>query len=539
MAGGFSGALINKQALSTTPKEVLNWYLYFCAFIITTSGGLHGYNSSNISGILKMTDFIHGFHLKKYSTADYANITGWVTSSIVIGGLAGSLLSAPLNDMFGRKKTLWGMSLLYLVGCVIQIATDSNINQVIGARVIEGFAGGAATVTGTMYVSEVSPASVRGLLGALFSTNIMLGVCLGYWGNYGSILNISASSHWQWRVPLLIQFIPGVIICALLPFVVESPRWYALKGKNDDALASLVRIRRLPADHSFVLQEYTQILGSIESERNISVSWVGLGKELSKNKSLLRRFILVVIVQFGFNFSGGNSITYYQTSILTTIGVTGNSAYLFSGIYGLMKVAAVFIYALIFAERFGRRKMLLIGGIINILCVAWIAIYLGALPGNKKAGWASVASICIFAIGYGIGWAPNGFGLNGELFPTGFRSKMMSICIAVQYLLNFLLVRFFPNIVASIGGRGPFIIFACVSTAIVIYIFVALPEVKGVAIEHMESLFDGSWYTNGLRSSELNKAVRDEEEKQAKTITDAKAGAGSEEYLEKSSRDLV
>lgn len=56
----------------------------------------------------------------------------------------------------------------------------------------------------------------------------------------------------------------------------------------------------------------------------------------------------------------------------------------------------------------------------------------------------------------------------------------MSLCIAVQYALNFLLVRFFPNMVAGIGARGPFIIFAVVSTAILIYMFFALPEVKGV-----------------------------------------------------------
>jgi len=191
----------------------------------------------------------------------------------------------------------------------------------------------------------------------------------------------------------------------------------------------------------------------------------------------MRRFILVMMVQIGFNFSGGNSITYYQTSILSTIGVTTkDGAYLFSGIYGLMKVVAVLIYAFVLSERFGRRRMLLIGSAINILCVLWIAIYLGVLAGkNQAAGWVAIAAVCVFAIGYGIGWAPVAFGLNGEVFPNRIRAKIMSLTIGMQYLANFCLTRFFPNMIANIGTYGPFAIFTVVSSAIYIYVFFALP----------------------------------------------------------------
>ncbi|GAA5916536.1 hypothetical protein JCM6882_003575 [Rhodosporidiobolus microsporus] len=532
MAGGMGGALINRKALATTPSEVLNWYLYFAAAIIATSGGLHGYNSSNISGILKMHDFKESFDLNSYSKSAYADLSGWVTSIIVLGGLVGALISAPFNDYLGRRLTLYLTSIVYIVGCVIQIVTTSSIKQVIGARAMQGFAGGLSTVTGTMYLSEIAPRAIRGLLGALFSTNIMLGVALGYWSCYGSIMNISDNSHWQWRVPILVQFIPGITILLFLPFVIESPRWYAMKGKNERALSALVRLRRLPADHDFVLAEYTDIVNGIEAEKaTSSASWLSLVKELRNDATLFRRFAVVMIAQLGFNFSGGNSITYYQTSILTTVGVEGDDAYLFSGVYGLIKVLSVFIYALFCAEQYGRRKMVLIGGVGNILCVTWIAIYLGALNGNKAGGWVSVAAICLFAVFYGIGWAPNAFGLNGEVFPNRLRAKFMSLAIGLQYLANFLLVKFFPVMVNNITAKGPFIIFAVVSTAIVIFMFFALPEVKGVGIEHMSSLFAGPWYSNGVRSAFLNRRQRDEEAANAASVRDDKA-VGSAEYVE-------
>lgn len=225
-----------------------------------------------------------------------------------------------------------------------------------------------------------------------------------------------------------------------------------MRGQNDRAMRDLCKIRRLPADHPFIQEEFDDIIQSLDIEAAIanSASWIELFKEIGTDRTLCRRFILVMIVQLGFNFSGGNSITYYQSTILATIGVTTTSnAYLFSGIYGLMKVTAVLIYAFLLSERFGRRRMLLIGSCTNILCVLWIAIYLGVLAGkNSAAGWVAVAAICIFAIGYGVGWAPVAFGLNGEVFPNRMRAKIMSLTVGMQYLANFCLTRFFPNMVS-------------------------------------------------------------------------------------------
>jgi len=344
---------------------------------------------------------------------------------------------------------------------------------------MQGFASGAGTVVGTLYMAGIAPKAIRGLLGAFFSTHIMFGVALGYWSNYISILHINPNSHWSWRFPTLLQIYPGVLLLIVLPFCVESPRWLVTRGRDDEALKALCKLRKLASDHPYVLEEFGEISNSVGHEKELasSSSWMGLVEEMRKDRTLVRRFILVMIVQLGFNFSGGNSITYYQTSILSTIGVASSeSVYLFSGIYGLMKVLAVLIYAFLLSERFGRRRMLLVGSAINIICVLYLAVYLGKLSGhNEAAGRAAIAFICIFAIGYGFGWAPVAFGLNGEVFPNRLRAKIMSLTIGMQYLANFLLTRFFPNMVATIGSYGPFAIFTCVSAAIWIYVFFAMP----------------------------------------------------------------
>ena len=84
------------------------------------------------------------------------------------------------------------------------------MNRVIGGRAMQGFASGTGSVTGTLYLAEIAPSAIRGVLGAFFGTNIMLGVALGYWVNYICILHIKATSHWQWRVPVIFQMVRHV-----------------------------------------------------------------------------------------------------------------------------------------------------------------------------------------------------------------------------------------------------------------------------------------------------------------------------------------
>jgi len=80
-----------------------------------------------------------------------------------------------------------------------------------------------------------------------------------------------------------------------------------LRGRNEEALQVLSRLRALPDDHVYLLEEYGQIHDSIETEADAkaSLSWLGLLRELRRDRTLLRRFILIQGIQVGFNFSGG------------------------------------------------------------------------------------------------------------------------------------------------------------------------------------------------------------------------------------------
>ncbi|OCF31430.1 hypothetical protein I316_06832 [Kwoniella heveanensis BCC8398] len=506
MAGAVGG-LVNKKLMANTPKEVINWRLFAMALILSFAGGLHGYNTANISGVLSMTDFVKTFGFEHYTTTELANIKGWITSVLVLGGCFGTLSAQFSSEWLGRRASLFIAAAGLLIGSILQVANHGSVGQFIAGRAIAGVGCGFGTVVGPMYISEIAPAAIRGGLASMFNMNIMTGVCLGYWINYGSIVNIADTNPWQWRVPLIVQMLPGVILFVGLPFVPESPRWYVLKNRVDEATKAYTRITTLPADHPYVQKEIDALLVHVprdETGKPVTdvMSYKDLGLLLYRDRTMLRRVVIAFLFQVFFNFSGGNSITYYQSNILTSIGLKGQrTAALFSSIYGFAKVVSIIIYAGFLVDRFGRRVTLMTGASIDIACLIYIAAYLGVADTSKStgvAGWFAVVALCLFAIGYAMSWGTIPFGITAEVFPNRVRGKLMSMLFCVQYCVNFGLSRGFPNMVITMHSWGPFALFAIVTTLGTVYAFFALPETKGQNIELMDQLFDRSWYLNGV-----------------------------------------
>lgn len=445
------------------------------------------------------------------STTGVSNITGWITSSLLLGSCVGALMCAPFNDRLGRKYSLALFSLVYCLAAILMSANpggNGGIDEFLAGRVLSGLGSGAASVIGTSYIAEIAPKPIRGGLAAMYNANTMLGVAMGYWINYGSIENISKTKNAQWQVPMAMMILPGVILIVGLFFMPESPRWLIGRGRMEEAYKSLEDLRSLSRDHDFVRNEFEEIRISSEHEGEDNA-----GRKLSviselMTPSIRKRLALVMVIQVFFQFSGGNIITYYNTSILTSIGLTAPSTnYLFSGIYGLVKVLTLVFYSTLLVDRLGRRIMLFIGTGIIVASLIYITAYLAIVhPGTSSAtspsaaGWVALVAIYVFAIGYAISWATVPWIINSEVFPQRLRATCMSICITWQYLVNFALTRAQPNMVLSMHPWGPFALFACATTLGGVYSYFCLPETKGMSMEHMDQLFEVPWYRVGLTS---------------------------------------
>ncbi|OAA66560.1 General substrate transporter [Niveomyces insectorum RCEF 264] len=505
--------IIDQSIYKETPKEAVSWKILTFAIILSFSGALHGFNTSNISGVLAMASFKSHFELKGLSTQAAANWTGWITSVLLLGSCCGSLICSPVTDRLGRRWSLALFTAIFVVSAILMSANPGGSGgraEFLVGRILSGVGSGAASVIGTGYMAEISPKAIRGGLTALYNANTMLSVGLGYWINYGSLQHIKTGTNEQWQVPMGVQALPGVVLLVGLLFIPESPRWLGNRGKLAEAKASLTRLRSLPGDHPFVQQEFSEICSAIEEEQAVRPGVRGLLSELV-SPDIRKRLLMVMIIQVGFQFSGGNIITYYNTSILTSIGLTSSSTnYLFSGIYGIVKFVTVVLYCLFVVDRLGRRTGLFAGSALIIVSLTYLTVYLAvanptqnAAHGTGAAGWVAVVFIYIFAIGYAISWGTIPWIINAEVFPNRVRSVCMSICITWTWLVNFALTRAQPNMVITMHAWGPFLLFLCVTTVLTGYCFFAYPETRKLSMERMDELFTMPWYRVGRASVRL------------------------------------
>lgn len=385
-------------------------------------------------------------------------------------------------------------------------ANFGSLAELLAGRVVSGIGSGLGMTVGPICISEVAPTEMRGMMTTFYNINIMGGVAGSYWINYASYEHVSLESSWQWRATLVLQLIPAIVLFIGFPFFPESPRYLMMRGKVDAARQSLLKIRGLDATEPYFSREYGELRSRVDLAVENQSVWqstrVLLGKCLH-DPPTRKMLLFVTIVQTFFIMSGGNSITYYAPTILKSTGFNSDQVLLFTAIYGMIKVISVFLYAFYLTDRFGRRPLLLIGSAMNTACLLYLAVYLGIadLSGSSSpspAAWVAIVAICIFAIGYGFGWAPVFSLTASDICPTSIRGMVVTIAFIYQNLLNYAITRGFPSMTENMHAWGTFALFAAFTSCATVWAFLAFPKCKGYVMESAGTLFSLPLYRIGF-----------------------------------------
>src|SRR5947209_1765042 len=203
-------------------------YIVFLACTAALGGLLFGFDIAIITGA-------GPFILRAFALGDLG--LGWAFSSLLFGCVVGSFIAGRLTDRYGRRRLLILVAVLFALTSIGTAAAGSFTWFVI-ARFSGGLAVGAVSLLSPMYVSEVSPPSIRGRLGAMYQMSIVAGILTSYGINY--VLRNTGSGNWRWM--FLTGVLPSVIFLIFVLLAPESPRFLALAGKNDEAFAVLERI---------------------------------------------------------------------------------------------------------------------------------------------------------------------------------------------------------------------------------------------------------------------------------------------------------
>lgn len=437
-------------------------YVVLLAVVAALGGLLFGYDTAVIAGAI-------GF-LETHFELD-ATATGWAASCALVGCIVGAAIAGTLSDRFGRRKVLVLSAIFFAVSAVTS-AIPRTLSQFVIARILGGLGVGAASAISPLYISEVSPAHIRGRLVSLQQLAIVSGIQIVYFVNM--LIQRLGNETWNatlgWRWMFASETLPAVLFFIFLFFVPESPRWLSKQGRGSDALGILSRI----GGRARAETELAEIKEAIAHEE-------GSIWQLFQPGLRVALFIAVVLAIFT-QITGINAILYYAPEIFKRAGAGTNAA--FAQTVALGTVNLVFtLLAMATIDRFGRRILLLLG-------VTSMGVFL-TLTGRAfqiesfEGPW-----VLIFVLGYCASFA---FSLGvvfwvlvAEIFPTRIRGRAVAIGAVFVWCSCFLVSQTFPMLVEWMGSAKTFYAYAVMCLFTIVFVWRVVPETKGKTLEEIE-----------------------------------------------------
>ncbi|KAG2133555.1 general substrate transporter [Suillus bovinus] len=468
---------------------------YFLAFSAGTGFICLGWDVSLLGGLLALPSFQKYFGLLSDSASARASLSGNIGSVLQAGGFFGALSSGYFTSRFGRKPSMLGSAIIFLIGSIIQSTIGIGMSSHVGLKVFyfsRFFAGigiGLLSASIPTYISECSPRAIRGRCIGSIPVGIAIGNMLAFWVNYGVSLNISPSQM-QWRVPIIVQVIPGVLFLFLMYFQPESPRWLVGCGRYEEAAAVLAYIARKDQGDDTVVVTLREIRADFAGKRNLSL--IGQIRRMGESKIIFLRCIIPSIAIVFQQWSGAIAITYYTPQIFASLGLSSTSLTLLdTGIYGVVKFVATCFTLTHIIERWGRKRTMIYGGLLQGLMMLWVGGYAGAHPGQGivPTTYISIVAVYFYAVAYCAGWGYTPHVLGAEVAPGHLRPLALSLASGTDRLLTYVIAQVTPIMLDHIT-YGTYIIFGVVCFIMAAWVYIFLPETTGYPLEDIKYLFE-------------------------------------------------
>ncbi|KAG2114854.1 general substrate transporter [Suillus clintonianus] len=468
---------------------------YLLTFSAATGFVCFGWDVSLLGGILALPSFQKYFGLLSESASARASLSGNIVSVLQAGGFVGALSSSYFSSRFGRKPSLLASAVIFLIGSIIQSTIGIGMSPHVALKVLyfsrffTGIGVGLLSAVVPTYISECAPRVIRGRCTGAIPVGISIGNMLAYWVNYSVSRNISPGQM-QWRLPIIVQLIPGALFLFSMLFQPESPRWLVERGRYEEAAAALAYIARKDQGDDAVVLTLSEIHANLVGRDNRSV--LTQIRLMGESKTTAIRCIIPFIVITFQNWSGANAINYYTPQIFASIGLSSTSLTLLAtGLYGVVKLVMACIGFSYTIETWGRKRTMVYGGLGQGLMMFWIGGYAG-LHHNRgivPATYVSIVAVYLYAVAYCVGWGFTPHVLGAEVAPGHLRPVVMSIGSGIDWLLTYATTQLTPTMLERMTYRT-YLMFGAFSFIMVLWVYFFLPETTGYPLEDIKYLFE-------------------------------------------------
>lgn len=446
---------------TTKVIKIKHFWLYVIAVVASLGGLLSGFDTGVVSGALL---FIN----ETWTISPFEQ--GWIVSAAIVGAVIGAAMNGSLSDIYGRKKIIVATGVIFALGSLM-CAYATTPYWLIAARVVIGLAVGMVNFVVPLYLSEIAPQKIRGMLVSLFQLAITAGILFSYLIN-----RVFANAEYNWRWMLGAGLVPAVILLVGITFLGDTPRWLISKKRDDEARKIFLKIN--PEDDAEA--HIKEVRATIQ------------GNNPSKKQKVFQKWMLMpVFVGVGMMFmqicTGINTIIFYTTTIFKIAGFADN----ISAIYATIGIGAVnfmmTFVAIFFTDRWGRKPLLYIGlwGVLIALLALGGAFHFAAELGDNLK-WIAVASVVLYITAFAMSLGPIGWIMVSEILPLKIRGFAMSLCTVANFGFNFIVVLSFLPLLHSIGEAYTFWIFASIAVLSLLFTYFLVPETKGISLEKIE-----------------------------------------------------
>ncbi|KAH7323435.1 major facilitator superfamily domain-containing protein [Rhizoctonia solani] len=540
-----------------------NRRLVYCTVVINMGALLLGYDSGIAGAVIPLRAFKHDMQIDGTRVA-VATVNSNVVSVLFGGAFFGSIIASFLSYYLGRRAALLYSMILFALGGALQTAAK-NLQWMYAGRFVSGLAVGATSLISPYYIAEISPAKHRARTVGAFQAFLVAGSLLAYWVTYGCDLQFhptlvndnppagtnttgttdpgapadpTTTSHLefhsaQWRVPMGLQLLPGVIFTILMIGVCESPRWLASKERKEDAIRTLAWLRCVDMNAQSDPKDSDSQVGrekekSEEPQSTITTlsrsmptpdqqpaalrspeiaaiheEFAGIQAQLDETRGAsyrelvsrvnLRRVMVSTYVSVFHIWIFHTGILYYAPTVFKNIGFSDTrSALLASGVFGAVKFVSTILALAFTVNRWGRVTGMAVGtGFQGILF-----FILGAIlklkpphPGPiQPASIAMMAIIYLYVIVYSFGMGPLPWVYSSEIYPLRIRELGQMWFTALTWACNFATSRVTPILFVKLGWKT-WMLFATLNLGGGILCYIICPETKGLSMEELDILF--------------------------------------------------
>ena len=477
-------------------------YLASIVMVAVLGGLLFGYDTAVISGAekglqafflgapdFKYTDFMHGF----------------TSSSALIGCIIGSGLSGIFAGHFGRKKSLifagvcffisaWGSMSPETFGLLPYGKPSWDLLVVFNLyRVLGGIGVGMASALCPMYIGEIAPSNIRGMLVSFNQFAIIFGQLVVYFVNFmilgdhtnpviesigqGFSAVMPGSDPWTittgWRYMFGSECVPAGLFTILICFVPESPRYLVMVGQDNKALSVLSRINGFSKAHEIIREIKATLTTKTEKLFTYGFMCVFVGIMLSVFQQAV----------------GINAVLYYAPRIFADMGM-GNPM-MQTVIMGIINISFTLV-AVFTVEKIGRKPLLIWGSIGMAVGAFVVALTFG----NDSLNLVTMIALMVYSASFMFSWGPICWVYMAELFPNTIRGTATAIAVAFQWIFNFIVSSSFVPMFNMHLTKGDdfghwftYGLYGVICVIAAVFVWKLVPETKGKTLEDMTALW--------------------------------------------------